>query len=346
MIIKIMKQKVIDSIKSNFDSYYAYYYQWSDNSWVKNVIGEEPFIKYKEIPDFNLASLNLSKGQIDFENCKIIYDNLKNVISPAMAADERLWAGLCHDYFYSYLRQRWDMIGKIRPKEKAIGEIETRFFIKKSLKAGLFRNTLAKCYWVGKGTYDSVEGYKLLDYIGASSISTKINDIFHNYNFTANRKILKGIIEGMNYFAVNNINFPSGTFLRQTLQYINAVGGATLLDSWSSEEIKELFIEYGKKLVSGQSGMIDSSNVGDDDIEDDLDVDSGDDVTTDETEETSDVVREMDNVTAKNLNTNEEKTYRIEIQYPMSNFFRNKKVGDIVEYEGQQYQILKVEHNS
>ena len=162
-----------------------------------------------------IASLarEICQNSLDaLENGKIIYDNLKNVISPAMAADERLWAGLCHDYFYSYLRQRWDMIGKIRPKEKAIGEIETRFFIKKSLKAGLFRNTLAKCYWVGKGTYDSVEGYKLLDYIGASSISTKINDIFHNYNFTANRKILKGIIEGMNYFAVNNINFPSGTF--------------------------------------------------------------------------------------------------------------------------------------
>lgn len=73
---------------------------------MEEVCGENPFIEFAEIDNFELADLSLPKGQIDAENTKILYSKLRNKITPSQASDERLWAGLCNSTFYSYLKDR------------------------------------------------------------------------------------------------------------------------------------------------------------------------------------------------------------------------------------------------
>lgn len=77
-----------------------------------------------------MADINQQATIIDFYNCKILYSNL-NFLNESQAADERLWAGLSNDIFYSYLRKRFNMSEVTYHKAKnPIGDVLTRFFTK------------------------------------------------------------------------------------------------------------------------------------------------------------------------------------------------------------------------
>lgn len=265
MKIRFMKQDALDFFKNQLQTIYNYYYKDFSNKWMYNLYGDDPFEDYIDIPEFQLASLiDIDKigrpGEVDFENCKILYSKL-NFISEEQACDERFWAGLCHTVFYDYIRRKFRMnTGYKKPKTpaKCAGIIETRYFFKDGNRSGIYRNALAKAWWVGKRTYDAsdlVNPHRRLDIIGSHDLVTLINEIFYNYNFSANETILEGIVEGIKYFRDNDITFNYGTHLRKTMQAINAIGGGTLLDCWSSNEIKELFISQMSYILNGYSSF-------------------------------------------------------------------------------------------
>lgn len=339
MVIKIMKQEALDILKSNLDTIYNMYYKRNDNKWLWDVCGGDPFIEYKTIPDFELASLDKSKGEIDLENCKIIFKNLM-FITESQACDERLWAGLCHDVFYSYMRRRWNMHkSKDTNKEKAIGEIETRFFFKDGIRGGSYRNTLSKCWWVGRHTYDPNEQFRFLDAIGHNDMNTKINEIFHNYNFNANPDILRGILQGLEYLKDEGISYKVKEHLRPTLKYINAVGGGTLLDYWTTEEIKDLFVQQIDLLINGESQIVVEDDDNDDLFVYDVNI----------SEQNEPVVVLGDRISIKNVETNKVSTFDVNFTNSETHFIPpipkaslNHAVGEIFEVDGIQYELISI----
>ena len=103
-----MKKDALEILKANLDVVYQKYYTEPDNKWLWTICGEDPFVEYKEIPDFVLTPIEGEKtiGEAEFNNCKILYENLM-FLTESQASDERLWAGLCHSTFYDYLRKRY-----------------------------------------------------------------------------------------------------------------------------------------------------------------------------------------------------------------------------------------------
>ena len=127
----------------------------------------------------------MEKGKIDLKNCKVIYKNL-SFLSPSQASDERFWAALTHKTFYNYMRERWGYATGITiPSQRdGVSEIKSRFFFTGNGKNGYFRNTFAKCWWIGKLLYDSNKNnFEMLDTIGSNDFNSKVNEIFHNYTF-------------------------------------------------------------------------------------------------------------------------------------------------------------------
>lgn len=333
MIIRIMKSEALEMLKSNLDTIYNMYYKSTDNRWLWDVCGGDPFIEYKTIPDFELASLDMSKGETDLENCKIIYKNLM-FITESQACDERLWAGLCHDVFYGYLRKRWGMHKtKDIVKEKAVGEIKSRFFFSGGTRAGSYRNSLSKCWWVGKHTYDPNTQFYALDIIGSNDLTTKISDIFHNYNFIANPVIFNGIIEGLAYLKNEDISYKVRDHLRPTLQYINAVGGGTLLDYWTTEDIKELFIQQMLLIINGESQ---------------IEIDNSDDLVVYDTpiEETDNikVVVLGDEIKVKNLLTERVSTFRVAFTDSETHFIPPIPKASLQHAVGEKFVVDEIEY--
>ena len=203
MKLYIMKREALETLKANLQIAYAKYYTESSNSWITDLCGEDAFIEFKEIPDFELAELDtgLGKGEIDLRNCKILYEKLM-FLSESQASDERLWAGLTHATFYNYMRKRWGYGYGKKPKsaEKEAGELKSRFFYSGGTRAGFYRNTLAKCWWVGRNTYDASNAanhFERLDVIGSNDINSKVTEFFYNFTFSSNPYVLDGIINAL-----------------------------------------------------------------------------------------------------------------------------------------------------
>lgn len=277
MKLYIMKQDALDTLKSNLSLIYAKYFTEPTNKWIEEIYGENPFIEFKDVPEFSLAPLDaeLSKGEIDLRNCKILYEKLI-FLSESQACDERLWAGLTHSTFYDYMRRRWGYGYGKKPKtaEKEAGEIKTRFFYQGSGRGGFYRNTLSKCWWVGHNTYDpdnNVNHFEKLDIIGSNDISTKISDIFRNNTFSSNPYIFTAIVNALKYFKEENKTLQAQTHIRPALQYLNAVGGAVVIDCLDQDEITDIFINAIESIMQGDKPSLSFNDSLDDvdDLEDD-----------------------------------------------------------------------------
>ena len=292
-----MKQAAIDFFKTNMERLYVNYYQKDDNSWMEEEFGEDPFVLFMDVQDFEMASLldDKTAGEIDFMNCKIIYENLKD-LSESQASDERLWAGLCNGTFYKYLRKRHGYtVSGLKNKETDASGILSRFFFSGGTRSGFYRNTIAKCWWVGRATYDKsnlVNHFEMLDSIGANDLSTKVSDIFYSNTFASNPTILKGICDALKFYNDHGVKLSVHDNIRPALQYLNAVGGATLLDVLSSDEIKDIMVKRIGEILKGET---DDIEVQDETLEELEVIEDTDTIDTSEDDvETEDVDEEPD----------------------------------------------------
>lgn len=264
MKLYFMKQSALDYITANIKKLYINYYREKTNQWIYELFDYEPFEKFMEIPDFELASITNKRGETELENCRIIYSKLLNV-SESQAADERLWAGLCNNTFYEYVRKRWNYDSlPLKNAKKDSESVLSRFFFKGGVSGGKFRNTLSKCWWVGHDVYQykADDKFELLDALGADDFSTKVTDVFYSYPFTSNFTILSGIIRGWKDMVDKGYRLPTKSYLRPTLKYINALGGGVLLDMFDEEEIRKITVDYITLLYAGKE-----SSIGDDETD-------------------------------------------------------------------------------
>lgn len=257
MKLYFMKSTSLGVLKAELPNVYTKYFTEADGAWLMDICGEDPFEDAGiEVPDFELASLDdgASAGRIDLENCKIIYRNLK-VLNETQASDERLWAGMTHGMFYSYMRRRWGYDRRApQDAQKDVSEILTRFFFQGGVRSGFYRNTFAKCWWVGKAlcSEDRKNPFHMLDVLGDKDLNSKITAIFYSNTFSSNPVIVDGIIRGIEHFTSQGKPLIEKKHIRPAMSALNALGGRVILDCLSAEEIKENFIETVEKLVQGK----------------------------------------------------------------------------------------------
>lgn len=132
----------------------------------------------------------------------------------------------------------------------------------------MFRNTLSKCWWIGRSTYDenSADHWNMLDVVGSEDFATKVNDIFYSNTFAANPEILHGICNGLKFFRERNQRIIVREHIRPTMKYLNALGGGILLDALTADDISAIVIEnIGRLKNGGEVEFFDQEIVSDDD---------------------------------------------------------------------------------
>ncbi|CUN08115.1 Uncharacterised protein [Dorea longicatena] len=325
MKLYFMKKEALDILKSNLDMVYNMYFTEKDNKWLWKVCGGDPFGEFKEIQDFQLAPIDsdMSKGEVEFANCKIIYQHL-SFLTESQACDERLWAGLCHSVYYDYLRKRWDYDTKSpKTQKEAVSNIKSRFFFSGGTRAGLFRNSIAKCWWVGRNTYDPSN--------------------------VANPVILNGIVKAFKNFKEENTQLSLKEHIRPTLQFLNAVGGGVVLDCLDEDEIADMLIDNIYGILQGDEQGVEIEEESEE--YEDMDVD-GNDISEEENSEDS--VEEEYIVIGQKVNvrikeTDEPKT--ILVNYlpnstkipPLAKSLLGCWIGDEVSFQGKTYIIEAIQ---
>lgn len=243
MELCFMKDDALDALKEGLPQIFEKYFVERDNSWLTDICGENPFVNFKEVPDFELAPLDadFESGEIDFHNTKILYKNL-NFLTPRQAADERFWAGLCHEAFYDYVRRRWKYDKKRTfSEEDTITQIKSRFFFKSGSRESILVNTLSK-YWWARYIFSDEQ----LNIIGTRDFYSKIFYILSR-SFIGNRTLCNGFIKFLKYFKERDIKLDSEVHIRPAISELNKRGGAVILDCLTEDEIASIMIEYVEK---------------------------------------------------------------------------------------------------
>ena len=70
MKLYFMKKEALEILKDNLDLVYNKYFTEKDNKWLWTVCGGDPFVEYKDVPDFQLSMLrsDISIGEVEFNN--------------------------------------------------------------------------------------------------------------------------------------------------------------------------------------------------------------------------------------------------------------------------------------
>lgn len=372
MKLYFMKQNAIDYLKANMKNLYMNYFRYKTNDWIYEMFDYDPFVFFIEIPDFELASLTSSSaGEIELENSKRLYTQLRK-ISESQASDERLWAGLCNGVFYNYVRGRWNYSG-MRPKDpqKDASAIISRFFFAGGGRSGMYRNTLSKCWWVGRSTYDAenADHWNRLDMIGSEDFVSKVSDIFYSNTFASNAEILQGICNGLKFFRDKSQKIVVKDHIRPTMQYLNALGGGILLDALSAEDIATIVIENIGRIIKGDQGDFFqqvTDNAGEDLTETEESEDDSAEVNVDYQEEQSELQKEVETINVDDvlggpktvergctvivlkMSTNKEILYSIPLNngerelYVIERKMLGMKVGERVRIQKDEYMIKTI----
>lgn len=348
MKLYIMKKEALNTLKENLPEVYGRYYKEDNNKWISEVCGENPFIEFRDVPDFELTKLDSDwkPGEVDLNNCKILYEKLK-FLSESQASDERLWAGLAHSTFYDYMCRRWKYGHGRHPKAKdrEAGEICSRFFLKGGGRGSLFRNTLAKYWWVGHNSYDpsnTENHFENLDVIGVVDFVSKVHEIYHSNNFSSNPNVRLAIIDSLRKFNEEGKKLIVKDHIRPALQYLNVVGGSVVIDCLSREEICELFTDAITAIMQGDRPTLVFSAQEADEQDDNPDL--VDEENEENTGEMTTVILGC-TVTIRNED-GREKSYVYDYQggvipYKIS-VFQDHKVGDRVEIDDEVWEIISV----
>ena len=294
----------------------------------------------------------MSKGEVEFANCKIIYQHL-SFLTESQACDERLWAGLCHSVYYDYLRKRWDYDTKSpKTQKEAVSNIKSRFFFSGGTRAGLFRNSIAKCWWVGRNTYDPsnvANPFEKLDIIGSNDISSKISDIFYSNNFSANPVILNGIVKAFKNFKEENIQLLLKEHIRPSMQFLNAVGGGVVLDCLDEDEIADMLIDNIYGILQGDQQGVEIEDEYDEyeDMDIDGNVISEEEILEDGVQDEYVVIGQKVNVHIKE--TGEKKTILVNYLQnstkipPLAKMLLGCRIGDEVSFQGKTYLLDEIQ---
>lgn len=243
MKLQFLKQDAVDTLEKNIARNINHYKE-KTNTWVYDFFEEDPFLDFKyQVNDFELVIDLESRGRMELENIKILYENMKH-ISDSQATDKRLWVGLTHGKFYDFVRERWSYDEKNMNKESII---QSRYFFSNKSRA-LFRNTLSKLWWVGRFTYDARKSnpFELTEVLGNRDISTRINDLFTS-NFSRNPHVTRAFLATIKSYEDRGIPIGGYTY-RKLVQYMNLYGGMTIIDYLEEEELMEVISSKIEKL--------------------------------------------------------------------------------------------------
>lgn len=249
MKVHFLTENALEALRTNFKANLKHYAS-DTNEWIYDYFGSEaPFMEYKQdFEDFNLTyKADEDMGKIDVNNTIILYSAMKS-LTDTQATDERLWSGMCHCDFWSFLNERWQAKDFHDLKDSSV---MTRYFFAHNKKRSLITNSLAKLWWIGRLTYDErrTDPFELTKYLEID-YSTKSLVIFSN-NYISNRNVMIGLLSALKHLEDNGYiirNQKSRSTYYEATKYLNVLGGTYILDYFSSDEIEEKVIKYMKSL--------------------------------------------------------------------------------------------------
>lgn len=240
-MIKFISEDALLEIKNNRSLLYSNVIT-SKKQTLEEAFHDDRIIRDTSVPadEFQLDMSAEKQELTDFENVKRVHKNMRN-LSESQASDERIWAAYTLSVFLDYMRYRWYPESEIT--------MMNRYFFSYSPKRSLFRNGIARLWWIGHLTYDanrSGDKYELTEYVCRKQ--DNIN-LLLDINFGNNPSIVRASIQALIDAEKDGMTVDREK-TRQLSEYINTLGGVYLVDAFSYDVIYDKCTEKLKKMSS------------------------------------------------------------------------------------------------
>ena len=240
MKLNFMSANEIVTIKANFASYMPYYINNDKEGMLRRLHNENALQpSHIECDDF-LPQLDMKSSNYDasdLQNIQVIYEALKDVITPSIACDERFWAGLAHDYLWEYVQYR-------RKNELTTNNpaaVELSYFFTYGGKRSAHIHCISRLWWAGFLTYDNANTknhFELTKVIFSWAFPSNIL-LMSSSNMTTNKNLLLGVLRSLKKRQEHGEK-PERYRMVEALKYLNGMGAVTLVDMLSSDEVEQL----------------------------------------------------------------------------------------------------------
>lgn len=231
MKIRFIKEDSLLMIKSNI-TYICEQIIKNDDTDINKLFPNDTLISEsnKNFPKFNLITADGGNvASTDFENVKIVYGAWRE-LPDSIAADERMWVAYTMVEDYSYMKTRWEI--------KNPNDFQNRYLFGYSQQRSLFRNGIARLWWIGRLTYDDSrkDPFELTKFLVAKD-QDYIESICGRNVFN-NPEIVKATVAALIDFETegNEINRKT---VREISKYMNLLAGTYLIDFMSYKELYE-----------------------------------------------------------------------------------------------------------
>lgn len=236
MNLKYLKEGEMQRLKNAVSRLKDYYI--NDEVWIDEYFEEDQWLFSSRI---NVESFDLSipnnENNYDLENTKQIYRSLKS-LKPYQATEERIWAYLSHKKCWEYMRKRWPAENYLDGKDiKFRRNIHKRYFLSSKSKRALLRNGISRLWWFGYITYQEGENnpFRLTEImLSKQDIAANITE----RNFSNNPKITKSLLTVLKNRENIGLKLPNRKVIREICKYLSHLGGVSLIDSLSRNELE------------------------------------------------------------------------------------------------------------
>lgn len=181
----------------------------------------------------------IGKGEI--ANVKKVMETLAN-ISPAVAANEKFWAGLCIGHAWKFVRDRWNVV-----EDHSGDNILTHYLFGYGARRSLTRNALSRLWWIGYLTKDDANTANAFE--ATEFALEKLDHVVAllERNTSDNKRIVIESVQGI--LAARSEGFEIDRLaVRELAKYVNIVGGVELLDLLPAGAIKDKVLLRARKI--------------------------------------------------------------------------------------------------
>ena len=227
--IKFLTEDSIEMLKKNSEALYKEVLS-SGNKSLEEFLGESGQIKETayEIDEFVLE-MGQPEGKeplTDAENAQRVYSHMK-ALSDSQASDERIWIAYTLNEQIDYMRYRW--------KASSSADMLNRYFFNYSKNRSLFRNGMARLWWIGRVTYDEKreEPFELTKFL--CNHQDFIETICGRSTFN-NPTVQKATLNAL-YDVLHERKTDNREVIREIAKYVNLLAGTYILDMLSYEEV-------------------------------------------------------------------------------------------------------------
>ena len=241
-MVKFVSEEALLEIKNNKSVLFKDVI--SGKKTLQEAFNSEKVVRETNIPadDFELDMSSDKPEATDVENIKRVHKYM-SALSESQASDERIWSAYTLSVFADYMRYRW-------PAESET-TMMNHYFFSYSPKRSLFRNGIARLWWIGHLTYDASREdnkFALTEYV--CSKQDHIN-LLLDINFGNNPNIVRAVIKALMDSEAEGINVDRET-VRKASEYINILGGTYLVDALPFDTVYSKTKDVIKKFSSSR----------------------------------------------------------------------------------------------